>query len=81
VFDLVLEIFIIPLFAQASYYVLFCSGKTAIVFRSVLLRDLQMVVVVVDWLALDGLFVDCGLFCAESVILQFFYIFLQSKQY
>jgi len=68
VFDLVLGILIVPLLARASYYVSSCSGETAIVSRGVLSRDLRMVVVVVDWLALDNLFVDCGPFRTGSVI-------------
>jgi len=55
------------LFAQTSYYVLSCPGKTAIVSRGVLLYDLQIIVEIVDWLALDGPFVDCGPFRTGSV--------------
>ena len=68
------------LFAQISYYILFCSGKTAIVSRGILLYNLQIVVVIVDWLALDSLFIDYGFFRTESVILSLFFLDFCSRE-
>ena len=76
-----LEIFIVSLLAQTSYYISFCSGETAIVFCGILLRNLQVVVVVVDWLVLDGLFVDCGPFRTGSVILYRLFYYLNISDY